>query len=125
MLFRSSSPVVGMATTGLLAWITTCKYLDHLPLYRIAQIAAREDVTLSLSTLAEWVGRVGVALQPLVDRLILHLLQGRVLHADESVPRRRTGGEIPSCSYAAQEMRVGPSESPYRRRLQTTYCCCV
>jgi len=48
-----------------------------------------------------------------------------LLHGDESVPRRRTGGEIPSCSYAAQEMRVGPSESPYRRRLQTTYCCCV
>ena len=73
-----------MATPGLLAWITTCKYLDHLPLYRIAQISAREDVTLSLSTLAEWIGRVGVALQPLVDRLILHLLQGRVLHADET-----------------------------------------
>jgi transposase len=45
----------GMAAPGLLAWITTCKYLDHLPLYRIAQIAAREGVTLSLSTLAEWV----------------------------------------------------------------------
>ena len=74
----------GMATPGLLAWITTAKYLDHLPLYRIAQIAAREGVTLSLSTLAEWIGRVGVALQPLVDRLILHLLQGRVLHADET-----------------------------------------
>jgi hypothetical protein len=44
----------------------------------------REGVTLSLSTLAEWVGRVGVALQPLLDRLILHLLQGRVLHADET-----------------------------------------
>nr|WP_292926756.1 transposase [Nitrosomonas sp.] len=44
----------------------------------------REDVTLPLSTLAEWVGRVGVALQPLVDRLILHLSQGRVLHADET-----------------------------------------
>ena len=36
------------------------------------------------STLAEWVGRVGVALQPLADRLIWHLLQGRVLHADET-----------------------------------------
>lgn len=74
----------GMATPGLLAWITICKYLDHLPLYRIAQIAVREGVTLSLSTLAEWIGRVGVALQPLVDRLILHLLQGSVLHADET-----------------------------------------
>ena len=74
----------GMAAPGLLAWIVTAKYLDHLPLYRITQIAAREDVTLSLSTLAEWVGRVGVALQPLADRLILHLLQGHVLHADET-----------------------------------------
>ncbi len=74
----------GMATPGLLAWITTAKYLDHLPLYRIVQIAAREGVTLSLSTLAEWIGRVGVALQPLADRLILHLLQGSVLHADET-----------------------------------------
>jgi hypothetical protein len=53
-------------------------------LYRITQIAVREGVTLSLSTLAEWIGRVGVALQPLADRLIWHLLQGRVLHADET-----------------------------------------
>lgn len=115
----------GMAAPGLLAWVITNKYLNHLPLYRLEQIAAREKVILSRSTLAEWVGRTGVALQPLVDRLTWHLLQGNTLHADESVPRRRTGGEIPSCSYAAQEMRVGPSESPYRRRLQTTYCCCV
>ena len=72
------------AIDEVIDWLTTCKYLDHLPLYRIAQIAAREGVTLSLSTLAEWIGRVGVALQPLLDRLILHLLQGRVLHADET-----------------------------------------
>ncbi|MDP3662849.1 MAG: IS66 family transposase zinc-finger binding domain-containing protein, partial [Nitrosomonas sp.] len=37
----------GMAAPGLLAWIAIAKYLDHLPLYRIAQIAAREGVTLS------------------------------------------------------------------------------
>ncbi|MBL0012113.1 MAG: IS66 family transposase zinc-finger binding domain-containing protein [Nitrosomonas sp.] len=34
------------------ARIVAAKYLDHLPLYRITQIAAREGVTLSLSTLA-------------------------------------------------------------------------
>ena len=62
----------------------TNKYLNHLPLYRLEQIAAREQVTLSRSTLAEWVGRTGVALQPLVDRLIWHLLQGNTLHADET-----------------------------------------
>ena len=62
----------------------TSKYLNHLPLYRLEQIAAREEVILSRSTLAEWVGRTGVALQPLVDRLTWYLLQGNTLHADET-----------------------------------------
>lgn len=74
----------GMAAPGLLSWVLTSKYLNHLPLYRLEQIAAREQVTLSRSTMAEWVGRVGVALQPLVDRLTWHLLQGNTLHADET-----------------------------------------
>ena len=74
----------GMAAPGLLAWVLINKYLNHLPLYRLEQIAAREQVTLSRSTLAEWVGRTGVALQPLVDRLTWHLLQGKTLHADET-----------------------------------------
>lgn len=74
----------GMAAVGLLAWVMISKYQDHLPLYRLEQIAARDQVILSRSTLAEWVGRVGVALQPLVDRLTWHLLQGNTLHADET-----------------------------------------
>ena len=60
------------------------KYLNHLPLYRLEQIAARDRFILTRSTLAEWVGRTGVALQPLADRLIKLLLERRTLHADES-----------------------------------------
>ncbi len=74
----------GMAAPGLLSWVMISKYLNHLPLYRLEQIAAREQVNLSRSTLAEWVGRTGVALQPLADRLTWHLLQGNTLHADET-----------------------------------------
>lgn len=74
----------GMAAVGLLTWIMISKFVDHLPLYRLEQIAARDHVILARSTLAEWVGRVGVALQPLVDRLVWHLLQGNTLHADET-----------------------------------------
>jgi transposase len=74
----------GMAATGLLAWVIIGKYLDHLPLYRLERIAARDGVTLARSTLAEWVGRIGVALQPLADRLTTHLLERPVLHADET-----------------------------------------
>ena len=85
----------GVAAVGLLVWVLISKYVDHLPLYRLEQIAARQQVILSRSTLADWVGRLGVALQPLVDRLTWHLLQGNTLHADESVPRRRIGGDSP------------------------------
>ena len=68
---------------GLLAWIMISKYFDHLLLYRLEQISARDHFIQARTTLAEWVGRVGVALQPLVNRLIWLLLQGNTLHAYE------------------------------------------
>jgi transposase len=82
----------GMAAVGLLAWIAACKYLDHLPLYRIEQIAARQGVPLARSTLAEWIGRIGVALQPLADRLAELLRERSCLHADETPVRQLDPG---------------------------------
>ena len=74
----------GLAAVGLYVWVLVGKYLDHLPLYRLEQIAARDQVILSRSTMAQWVGRIGVALQPLADRLTELLLERSVLHADET-----------------------------------------
>jgi transposase len=74
----------GMAAVGLYVWVIIGKYLDHLPLYRLEQMAERGGVPLSRSTLAEWVGRIGVALQPLADRLAALLLEREILHADET-----------------------------------------
>ena len=74
----------GMSAPGLLAWVATSKYADHLPLYRIEQMAARQGVTLARSTLAEWMGRLGVALDPLAQRLASLLRDAPVLHADET-----------------------------------------
>ena len=82
----------GMAAPGLLAWVAAGKYLDHLPLYRIEQIAARQGVPLARSTLAQWVGRIGVALQPLADRLAELLRQRDCLHADETPVRQLDPG---------------------------------
>lgn len=74
----------GIPTSGLLAHLLIAKYADHLPLYRQERIFARAGLAISRSTLAEWVGRCGVALQPLVDALREELLQHPVLHADET-----------------------------------------
>ena len=74
----------GLAAPALLAWVMVGKYIDHLPLYRLEQQAARSGVSLSRSTLADWVGRIGVALEPLGDRLAELLRKGTMLHADET-----------------------------------------
>jgi len=81
-----------LAAPGLLAWVATGKYLDHLPLYRLEQIAARQQVLLSRSTMSEWIGRIGFALQPLADRLAELLKQRQVLHADETPVKQLNPG---------------------------------
>lgn len=74
----------GQADASLLAQVAIAKYVDHLPLYRQEAIYARSGIALSRTTLAEWIGAVGVALQPLADRLGEQLRQQPVLHADET-----------------------------------------
>lgn len=74
----------GIPTSGLLAQVLVAKYADHLPLYRQEAIFGRAGAALSRSTLGQWVGECGVALQPLVDALKTHILRAGVLHADET-----------------------------------------
>nr|WP_067286332.1 IS66 family transposase [Marinobacterium profundum] len=74
----------GIPTTGLLAQVMIAKYADHLPLYRQEQIFGRAGVPIPRSTLAEWIGRCGVQLQPLIEALRDALLKETVLHADET-----------------------------------------
>ena len=83
----------GMATPGLLAWVLISKFGDHLPLYRIEQMAARSGVPLAQSTLGDWVGRTGFHLTPLWDRLKARLLMRSVLHADESPVQQLAPGK--------------------------------
>ena len=73
-----------VATPELLAHILISKYADHLPLYRQSLIYQRSGVYLSDSTLADWVGRCGVQLRFLVNRLIKLMLIQPIVHADET-----------------------------------------
>ncbi|RVU80955.1 IS66 family transposase [Leucothrix sargassi] len=73
-----------IATPELLAHVLISKYADHLPLYRQSLIYQRSGVYLSDSTLADWVGRCGVQLGFLVNRLIKLILTQPIVHADET-----------------------------------------
>ena len=80
-----SRPIArGLAGPGLLAHILVSKYADHLPLYRQAQIYARQGVELDRSTLADWVGQSSRLLRPLVEVLGQYVLGAQKLHADDT-----------------------------------------
>jgi transposase len=74
----------GRAGAGLLAHIVVSKYDDHLPLYRQAEIFAREGVNLETSTLSGWVGATAAALQPLIDALAAEVMASDTLHVDDT-----------------------------------------
>ncbi len=74
-----------LASPSALAHIMTQKYVDALPLYRQEQQLARLGLDLSRQTMANWMLNASEQwLQPLYDRLHMHLLTRRVLHADET-----------------------------------------
>ena len=60
------------------------KYADHLPLYRQAQIYARQGIKLDRSTLADWVGPRGLPARPMHERLLETLKASTKLFADET-----------------------------------------
>lgn len=74
----------GLPTEALVAHAIVAKYADHLPLYRQAQIYARQGIDLDRSTLADWVGRAAWWLRPLHERLLGHLCASPKLFADET-----------------------------------------
>ena len=57
----------GRPGPGMLAHVLVNKYADHSPLYRQSQIFQREGIDLDRSTLADWVGKSTVLLEPLAD----------------------------------------------------------
>lgn len=59
----------GLPTEATVAQVLVSKYADHLPLYRQAQIYARQGIELDRSTLADWVGDAAWHLRPLHKRV--------------------------------------------------------
>ena len=73
-----------LASPGTLAFVTTNKFVDGLPLYRQETLFKRLNIDISRATLANWVIRAGQLIQSLIDRLAGELLAGRLIHMDET-----------------------------------------
>lgn len=82
----------GRPGPGLLSWVLVSKYQDHLPLYRLERIFERHGLSISRSTLSDWVGAMANLLQPIAQAMKRNLLKAPVLQADETPIQVREPG---------------------------------
>lgn len=99
------------------AQVLVAKYADHLPLYRQAQIYARQGLDLDRSTLADWAGRAAFLLRPVRERLLARMKQSPKLFADETTapvldPGRGCTKTGQLWAYARDDRPWGGSDPP-------------
>ena len=74
----------GIPTEALVANVMVSRFADHLPLYRQAQIMARQGVLIDRATLAFWAGYGAAEIAPVVRRLKEIVLSSARIFADET-----------------------------------------
>lgn len=102
------------ADESLLAEIITKKFGDHMPLYRIAESMGREGIKISRKLLSQWVVKCGMALNPLYEEMLKHVLGSENIYIDESPVKL---WKPDKCKQAYMWVVVGGAESadpPYR-----------
>ncbi|MBK5945626.1 IS66 family transposase [Rhodobacter veldkampii DSM 11550] len=74
-----------LPTEALLAQIAVSKHSEHMPLNRQAVVMARHGVPIDRSVLADWMGRTGALIAPVVDHMAKQLKADSTrLYVDET-----------------------------------------
>lgn len=71
-------------TTSMLAYIIVAKYCDALPLYRLEKILTRYGGSITRTTMANWLIRLSLQLQALINLMHDHQRNGHIINADET-----------------------------------------
>ncbi len=72
-------------TEALLAQIAVSKHSEHMPLNRQAVVMTRHGVPIERSVLADWMGRTGALIAPVVDHMAKRLMsESSRLYVDET-----------------------------------------
>jgi transposase len=74
----------GIAGPGLVSFVLVSKFADHLPLYRLEDILFRHGISLSRSTLCDWVRNAAILLDPLAELQRTLVLQSDVMWTDDT-----------------------------------------
>jgi transposase len=102
-----------MASPGLLAHIAVAKYQDALPLHRQEHILKRIGLALPRATLAAWMIKLGIWIQPLINLLQDVLLGYDVLQMDETILQvLKEPAKLPQSNSYLWVRRGGPPDLP-------------
>lgn len=102
----------GLAGPGLLAYVAVSKFGDHLPLYRLENVFARQKVHVARSTMCAWLSAGGVLLEPLLKLMIERVKQSRVIHTDDTRVPIQSPGEK-KCRSGRLWTYIGDAAHPY------------
>lgn len=103
----------GIPGPGFLAHVLVRKYADHLPLFRQAQIFARESLDMGRSTLVGWVGESAALLEPLAEAIKHHVLSGQAIFADDTPVNILAPGGLKTARFWTNDR----DERPWDREL--------
>ncbi|MCP3704013.1 MAG: transposase [Alteromonas sp.] len=102
-----------ICSTQLLAYIIVAKYCDSLPLYRMEGILKRYGGSVSRTTLAQWLIKLSLVLQPLINLMQEVQLSGDYMQGDETRMKvLKEPGMEPSGLKWMWVMRGGPPDKP-------------
>ena len=102
----------GLPGPSLLAYVAVSKLGDHLPLYRLENIFARQRVHVARSTLCAWMRCAGELVRPLVDLMTERVRQSRTIHTDDTtVPIQSPGAK--KCRQGRVWCYLGDAANPY------------
>ena len=74
----------GTAGPGLLAYLITSRFCDHLPYHRQERIFARHGLRFSRQTTCDWARQLAELCGPLYELMIAEVLASAVLHSDDT-----------------------------------------
>jgi len=108
----------GIPSVDLVVWVLLSKYLDHLPLHRMASQFKRWGVEIAETTMIGWIAAVFELLGPIQRAMEHELRTCGCLHADETTLRVQRGDKDKhgrgrtSTGYLWAVLGCGPDGSP-------------
>lgn len=102
------------ASAGLLAYIATSKYVDALPLYRLADMFKRAGIDIPRNTMAGWMIALAEQLQPIYNLMEEDLLASAYVCGDETRVQvlKEVEKKPQTLSYMWVRTRHGPKINP-------------